>query len=89
MEIQSKKPLAYFVLGGPGVGKGTQCDLLINEFPFLVHLSAGDLLREEMKTKSENAVLIDKYIKEGLIVPVEITCNLLKNAMIKNGWEVL
>ena len=33
-----------FVLGGPGVGKGTQCALLVEKFG-LVHLSAGDLLR--------------------------------------------
>ena len=35
-----------FVLGGPGAGKGTQCALLVEEYG-VVHLSAGDLLREE------------------------------------------
>lgn len=35
-----------FVLGGPGSGKGTQCGRLVEHFG-LVHLSAGDLLREE------------------------------------------
>ncbi|KAF5890513.1 UMP-CMP kinase [Clarias magur] len=43
------------------------------------HLSAGDLLREERsRTGSESGQLIDSYIKEGKIVPVEITINLLK-----------
>lgn len=43
------------------------------------HLSAGDLLREERsRTGSEFGQLIDSYIKEGKIVPVEITINLLK-----------
>lgn len=73
-----------FVLGGPGSGKGTQCAKLVNEYKF-VHLSAGDLLREEKNTEgSEFGELIDHYIKEGLIVPQEITINLLKNAIVKN-----
>ena len=47
-------------------------------YPF-VHLSAGDLLREERKTPgSQYGELIDEHIKNGTIVPVEITCSLLK-----------
>lgn len=46
------------------------------------HLSAGDLLREERSRKgSEFGQLIDSYIKEGKIVPVEITINLLKKVV--------
>eukprot|EP00127_Corallochytrium_limacisporum_P003678 Clim_evm10s152 gene=Clim_evmTU10s152 len=70
-----------FVLGGPGAGKGTQCERMVSEFDF-VHLSAGDLLRaERADPTSKNGQLIDEYIKEGKIVPVEITVQLLKNAM--------
>ena len=54
-----------------------------------MHLSAGELLREESATGSEEAKLIDNYIKEGKIVPVRITCALLKKAMRKHGWEVM
>ena len=72
-----------FVLGGPGSGKGTQCGKLVKNYKF-VHLSAGDLLREEKNTPgSEFGELIDHYIKEGLIVPQEITIKLLKNAIVK------
>ena len=46
------------------------CAMLHMEFPSLIHLSAGELLREEMASGSEVASLIDKYIKDGLIVPV-------------------
>jgi hypothetical protein len=35
------KPKVFFVLGGPGAGKGTQCAKLVSEFGF-VHLSAGE-----------------------------------------------
>ncbi|EER02165.1 conserved hypothetical protein [Perkinsus marinus ATCC 50983] len=80
-------PSVVFVLGGPGAGKGTQCDLIEKEFGFM-HLSAGDLLREERNREgSEYGDLIEKYIREGAIVPVEITVNLLKRAMEKRDWE--
>lgn len=75
-----------FVLGGPGVGKGTQCAFLVKDYGFK-HLSAGDLLRaEQHREGSELAGLIEKYIREGNIVPMEITIQLLENAM-KDAME--
>ena len=47
--MQGKKPTVVFILGGPGAGKGTQSDSIKQQFKF-VHLSAGDLLREERNT---------------------------------------
>jgi len=70
-----------FVLGGPGSGKGTQCAKLVKDFGFK-HLSAGDLLREEQdRPGSEFGDLIKQYIKDGLIVPMEVTIQLLENAI--------
>ena len=70
---------------GPGSGKGTQCSKLVKEFGF-EHLSAGDLLREERQRKdSPYGDLINNYIKEGKIVPMEITIALLKQAMLKSA----
>merc|ERR1719203_683867 len=80
------KPKGVFVLGGPGAGKGTQCTTLVQDDEFkaaFAHLSAGDLLRAERNSGSEDAELINNYIKEGKIVPVEITVGLIKNAMNK------
>ena len=78
-------PKVWFVLGGPGAGKGTQ-SLLLNERKGYIHLSAGDLLRAERDSGSENGDLINEIIKRGDIVPVEITVNLLKTAMEEKGW---
>ncbi|KAH7324448.1 adenylate kinase-domain-containing protein [Stachybotrys elegans] len=70
-----------FVLGGPGAGKGTQCAKLVSEHGF-IHLSAGDLLRaEQERPGSQFGDLIRDYIKNGLIVPMEVTIQLLENAM--------
>lgn len=61
----------YFVMGGPGSGKGTQCAKLVEQFGF-VHLSAGDLLRAEVSSGSEQGQEIAKIIQEGKIVCSEV-----------------
>ena len=73
--FQKKGPefRVVFVLGGPGSGKGTMCAKIVDKYGW-VHLSAGDLLRAERKDPtSKNGELINDFIKEGKIVPVEIT----------------
>ncbi|XP_056631040.1 UMP-CMP kinase [Diorhabda sublineata] len=81
------KPKVVFVLGGPGAGKGTQCLKIVEHFGY-THLSAGDLLRAERNNPgSQYGELIENYIKEGKIVPVEITCSLLEKAMKESGKE--
>ncbi|RWS23133.1 UMP-CMP kinase-like protein [Leptotrombidium deliense] len=83
----AQKPDVIFVLGGPGSGKGTQCLRIAKDFNF-VHLSAGDLLREERNTPgSQFGDLIETHIRNGTIVPVEITCSLLENAMNKHSAQ--
>eukprot|EP00049_Salpingoeca_infusionum_P009372 m.156226 g.156226 ORF g.156226 m.156226 type:complete len:192 (+) comp14318_c0_seq1:220-795(+) len=79
-------PSVVFVLGPPGAGKGTQCERIVEEFKFC-HLSAGDLLRQERNSGSDLAELINNYIKEGQIVPVEITVGLIDKAMTANGGD--
>ncbi|KAJ1431451.1 adenylate kinase-domain-containing protein [Ochromonadaceae sp. CCMP2298] len=75
-----EKPRVIFVLGGPGAGKGTQCEMLARDFE-VEHLSAGELLRQERLQPSETGRLIDAHLREGSIVPVEISLNLLRKAM--------
>jgi UMP-CMP kinase len=74
------KQKVIFVLGGPGAGKGTQCELLSTEFG-MVYLSAGELLRSERESGSAYGHLIQTYLSEGKIVPVQVTLDLLKKAM--------
>jgi len=79
--FDNSKITVIFVLGGPGAGKGTQCEKLVQEFGFC-HLSAGDLLRAEQNREgSQYGAMIKQYIKDGQIVPMEVTIKLLENAM--------
>lgn len=80
------KQEVIFVLGGPGVGKGTQCQLvqqrLSSKNTMYIHLSAGDLLRaERSKPDSIVAKQINDCISSGQLVPSIITCQLIQNAM--------
>ncbi len=84
-----RKNKVIFLLGAPGSGKGTECQKLVEDFGY-EHLSAGDLLREERsKTDSQYSELIENHIKNGTIVPVEITCRLIERAMRQIGGRHL
>ena len=85
--FSADKTTVIFVLGGPGAGKGTQCANLVRDYGFQ-HLSAGDLLREEQNREgSEFGQMIKDYIKEGKIVPKEVTIQLLENRMVEAEKE--
>ncbi|XP_022731342.1 UMP-CMP kinase isoform X4 [Durio zibethinus] len=66
--------------GGPGSGKGTQCIKIVETFGFR-HLSAGDLLRREIASNSADGAMILNTIKEGKIVPSEVTVKLIQKEM--------
>jgi UMP-CMP kinase len=76
-----------FVLGGPGAGKGTQCQLLTERHAGQwAHLSAGDLLRAERGAGGPLGDLINAKIASGALVPSSITVRLLENAMAKAAF---
>ena len=64
--------------------KGTNCARIVDDFGY-VHLSAGDLLREERKSGSSTAKMIEECISGGKIVPAEVTVGLLMQAMEKSA----
>jgi UMP-CMP kinase len=72
-----------FVLGGPGAGKGTQCELIQQNFSGWAHLSAGDLLRAERKQGGALGDAINAKIAAGQLVPAEITVGCLEKGMLQ------
>lgn len=73
-------PNVVYVLGGPGAGKGTMCDLAEIQLGW-THLSTGDLLRAEQEAGGPTTEVIKEYIEAGKLVPNEIVVRLLKDAM--------
>lgn len=68
----------FFVSGGPGAGKGTQCANLVKDYGFK-HLSTGDLLRDAIKNGSKEGLAIDECIKNGKLVSSDLLVDLIKS----------
>ncbi|XP_053607743.1 adenylate kinase isoenzyme 1 isoform X3 [Plodia interpunctella] len=79
----SKTPIVW-VLGGPGSGKGTQCEKIIAKYGF-THLSTGDLLRAEVKSGTDRAKQLTAIMERGELVPNNIVLDLLKEAILANA----
>ncbi|KAK6223020.1 cytidylate kinase [Colletotrichum tabaci] len=76
---QQRSPGIVFVIGGPGVGKGTLCARITENFNF-AHVSVGDLLREEQNNpESRFGDFIRESIQNSVIVPPPLTMMLLKD----------
>lgn len=59
------------LLGPPGAGKGTQA-VRIAERKNLLHLSSGDILREERKAKTELGLQAQDFMDRGALVPDDL-----------------
>jgi len=59
--------------GGPGSGKGTQCDKIVAKYGF-THLSTGDLLRDEVQSGSERGKQLTQIMEKGELVPLVRRC---------------
>jgi len=66
------------IFGPPGAGKGTQAQNIVNKFN-LHQVSTGDLLRNEIKNKSEIGKEIEEIISKGDFATDEIVNKLIKN----------
>lgn len=60
----------------PAAGKGTQSDLLVEKYGY-IHISTGDLLREEIAAGGELANEISSIIEAGKLVSDELVATLL------------
>ena len=70
--------LVFF--GPPGSGKGTQAEIIASNME-LKHISTGDIFRKNIKEKTELGIMAQAYMKEGKLVPDQLTINLLSNEL--------
>jgi len=74
-------PPTYIVLlGPPGVGKGTQAEILA-EKTGLPHVSSGDLFRENIKNGTKLGNLAKSYMDKGGLVPDDVTIGMVKDRL--------
>ncbi|MGH0119883.1 UNVERIFIED_CONTAM: hypothetical protein FKN15_059264 [Acipenser sinensis] len=76
-----KNSKIIFVVGGPGSGKGTQCERIVQKYGY-THLSTGDLLRAEVSSGSERGKKLSAIMEKGELVPLDTVLDMLKDAMI-------
>lgn len=71
------------LFGPPGAGKGTQSEKLIKQYGF-VHFSTGDMFRWHTKNDTDLGKRIKEIMNSGMLVPDEITIEMLKGEAGKN-----
>ena len=71
------------LMGPPGAGKGTLAKQLKQEFN-LVHISTGDMFRENIKGGTKLGLLAKSYIDNGHLVPDEVTIDMLKDRLAQD-----
>lgn len=70
------------LLGAPGAGKGTQCQGLVDRYK-LLHLSSGDILRQERAAGTELGKKAQRYMDSGELVPDEVIIEMMATAIQK------
>jgi adenylate kinase len=70
------------LLGAPGAGKGTQCKNIVAQYG-LLHLSSGDILRQERAAGTELGKKAQSYMDSGALVPDEIIIEMMSEAIRK------
>jgi adenylate kinase len=68
------------LFGPPGSGKGTQSEKLVEKYG-LVHLSTGNLLREEISGKTPLGMEAKNFMDKGQLVPDEVVIGMIDNSL--------
>ena len=71
------------LFGPPGSGKGTQSEKLIEKYG-LIHLSTGNLLREEIANRTELGLAAESYMNKGQLVPDEVVLGMIACSLDNN-----
>ena len=64
------------LFGPPGSGKGTQSENILKAYR-LMHISTGDLLRDEVGRQTPLGIEAKKYMDQGFLVPDEVVIGMI------------
>lgn len=76
----NEKTTYIVMLGPPGAGKGTQAKVIADKLG-LVHVSSGDLFRENLSRETELGKLAQTYMTKGELVPDDVTIAMVKERL--------
>lgn len=79
-------PMYIVMLGPPGAGKGTQAKKLAEALN-LVHVSTGDLFRENLKKETPLGQLAQQYMNKGELVPDDVTVAMVEERFARPDCE--
>ncbi|MGC8900599.1 MAG: adenylate kinase [bacterium] len=68
------------LIGPPGAGKGTQATIISKKYG-IPQIATGDMLREEVKKKSELGVKAKAYMDKGELVPDSLVISMLEKRL--------
>jgi adenylate kinase len=71
------------LFGPPGSGKGTQSDKLVEKYGF-VHLSTGNLLRQEISERTPLGLEAKNFMDKGQLVPDEVVIGMIDSCIARN-----
>ncbi|HUC83469.1 MAG TPA: adenylate kinase [Flavisolibacter sp.] len=71
------------LFGPPGSGKGTQSEKIVERFG-LIHLSTGNLLRQEIQDKTLLGIEAKNFMDKGQLVPDEVVIAMISDCVDKN-----
>jgi len=75
------------LLGPPGAGKGTQAKVVSRELG-LVHISSGDIFRDNLRNQTELGNTAKQYIDRGELVPDDVTNAMIKERLLQSDCSV-
>jgi adenylate kinase len=73
-------PIYVILLGGPGAGKGTQAQILSEQYR-LPHVASGDLFRDNLKRETALGLLAKQYMNRGELVPDGVTIDMIRERL--------
>lgn len=79
-------PTYIVMLGPPGAGKGTQAKVLAEQLD-LIHVSTGDLFRENLKNETELGKLAQAYMNKGELVPDDVTVRMVEERLSREDCK--
>ena len=78
--------MKIIMLGAPGAGKGTQAKFISEKFG-IPQISTGDIFRANIKNQTELGNKAKSYIDQGLLVPDELTLDLVTDRLSKDDCK--